>query len=392
MSSACDALVQGATAGVSASLQAVDCLSAEATTSAFSRLFGTHGALLPALTVLLTLHIGVFAVLLLTGRTRLSIGSLTPRMITIGLVLTFVTSSVAYQGVVWNLAVGAPDEIAGVLMGSKGSATQMFAERIDILFGAITDAASNAAQSGAPRPASAGSFTPGNLMWLSALMLMLGTVGVLVTARIILAILLGLGPIFITMVLFNGTRGLFAGWLRSVVLTAIVPLIAVLAGATVVEFAVPVVSALQTEDGIDGRAAMALFVIAAVYCAIMALAIRTAASMVSGWRVFGGAEAGHKGSRTAPAAPLFQPAAALAPATTTAVPQRLRLLASGATAASAGTSNSTVIEGAVVSPRTRNMTIPATASGGATRPLQSSRARGIGSRFSGQATARKFKT
>jgi type IV secretion system protein VirB6 len=391
MSSACDALVKGATAGVSASLQAVDCLSAEATTSAFSRLFGTNGALLPALTVLLTLHIGVFAVMLLTGRTRLGIGSLTPRMITIGLVLTFVTSSVAYQGVVWNLAVGAPDEIAGVLMGSKGSATQMFAERIDILFSAITDAATSTAQSGPPRPVSAGSFTPGNLMWLSALMLMLGTVGVLVTARIVLAILLVLGPIFITLVLFNGTRGLFAGWLRSVVLTAVVPLIAVLAGATVVEFAVPVVSALQTEDGIDGRAAMALFVIAAVYCAIMALAIHTAAAMVGGWRVFGGAGAGDRGSRSVQAPPLVQPAAS-AVAAASAAPQRLRLLAAGAAAGRAGASNSTVIEGSVAAPRTRNMAIPATASGGATRPLQASRARGIGSRFSGHATARKLKT
>jgi type IV secretion system protein VirB6 len=153
-----------------------------------------------------------------------------------------------------------------------------------------------------------------------------------------------------------------------------------------------VVSALQTEDGIDGRAAMALFVIAAVYCAIMALAIRTAAAMVGGWRVFGGAGAGDRGSRPAPGAPLVQPATALAAAAATAAPQRLRLLAAGAAAGGANSSSSTVIEGSVVSPRVRNMAIPATASGGATRPLQASRARGIGSRFSGHATARKLKT
>ena len=32
-------------------------------------------------------------------------------MMTLGLVLTFTTSWVAYQGVVWNLAVGAPDQL-----------------------------------------------------------------------------------------------------------------------------------------------------------------------------------------------------------------------------------------------------------------------------------------
>ena len=59
--SPCDPLVQGASAGVAASLRAVDCVSAETTASAFTRLFGTDGALLPALTALLTIYIAPFA-------------------------------------------------------------------------------------------------------------------------------------------------------------------------------------------------------------------------------------------------------------------------------------------------------------------------------------------
>jgi type IV secretion system protein VirB6 len=62
-------------------------------------------------------------------------------MMTLGLVLTFATSWVAYQGVVWNLAIGAPDQIAGVLMGTKGSATQIFADRIDLIFAAVAEVA-----------------------------------------------------------------------------------------------------------------------------------------------------------------------------------------------------------------------------------------------------------
>ena len=62
--SACQDLVNNASAGVAASLRAVDCVSNEATASAFSRLFGLHGALLPALTILLTLYVASFAILL----------------------------------------------------------------------------------------------------------------------------------------------------------------------------------------------------------------------------------------------------------------------------------------------------------------------------------------
>lgn len=381
--SPCDPLVDGATAGVAASLRAVDCVSAEATTSAFSRLFGVHGALLPALTILLTLYVGAFAVLLLTGRSRVSIGTLTPRMITLGLVLTFTTSSVAYQTVVWNLTVGAPDQIAGVLLGAHGSATQMFGERIDILFNAIAEAASSTSQPGAPRSGQ-GAFTPGNLMWISALMLLLGTVGVLLTARIVLAVLLAIGPVFITLVLFPGTRGLFAGWLRGVLLTAFTPLIAVLAGASVVELAVPVVAALRGAEGIDGRAAIALFVIAAVYCAVMTLAIKVASTMVAGWRVFGLAGGNARGEPAAAAGPTppagattLYPAAAAAP--------RLQTLVSSISPA-AGAGPSRALADASGGSSLRTLALPANAPEAAARSAQPQRARGIGSRFASRAT------
>ncbi len=292
MSATCDPLVQGASDGVAAALSAVDCMAGEATASAFARLFGTHGALLPALTLLLTLYIAIFALGLLTGRARLGVATLTPRMLLIGVVLTFATSWVAYQGVLWNLMVGAPDQVAGVLMGAKGQATHLFAARIDVLFQAIADAAdmANQQQAGAgtaAAPAAAGTFAPASLVWLAAVLLLLGTVGVLVTARIVLAVLLALGPVFIVLALLRGTRGLCAGWLRALVMVAITPLLAVLGGGLTIELAVPVVLQLAGPEGIEARPAFALFLVAAVHCALMALALRTAGTMVSGWQVFG---------------------------------------------------------------------------------------------------------
>ena len=379
--SPCDDLVQNASAGVAASLRAVDCVSAETTASAFTRLFGTHGALLPALTLVLTLYVASFALLLITGRSSLSVRSLTPRMIMLGVVLTFTTSWVAYQSVVWNLATGAPDQIAGILLGAKGSATQMFADRIDILFNAISGTANTATQ-GAPRTGSGG-FTPGNLMWLGGLLLMLGTVGLLVTARIALAVLLALGPVFITLALFPGARGLFAGWLRAVVLMAVTPLFAVLGGVLMIELAVPVVAALRGIDGIDGRAAMALFVIATVHCALMAMAVRVAATMVAAWGVFGLASrketsgaSRNEGARPAATAPLIAHPGS----------SRLRSLVSGLPTTVAAATPPTDAGGAR---NHRTIIIPAVASGASMRPAAPRRARGIGSRFASRPASRK---
>jgi type IV secretion system protein VirB6 len=120
------------------------------------------------------------------------------------------------------------------------------------------------------------------------MLLLLGTVGVLVTARIALAVLVALGPIFVVMALFDGTRGLFTGWLKGVVMLALTPVFAVIGGSVMLEIAVPVLGSLSTVPGqINAQAAMAFFLIGAVHCALMVMVIKVAATMVSGWTVFG---------------------------------------------------------------------------------------------------------
>jgi type IV secretion system protein VirB6 len=378
---ACETLAAEASLGVAPALRAVDCLANASAASAFGRLFGPQGALLPALTILLTLYIAFFAISLLTGRSRIGISALTPRMMTMGLVLTFATSWVAWQGVVWNLAVGAPDQLAGILMGAPGSATQMFADRLDIVFAAIRQTA-EIAGGAAPAGKEDGAFTPGNLMWLGTLLLLLGTVGVLVTARIALAVLLATGPVFVVLALFSGTRGLFAGWLRGLVMVALTPLFVVVGGGMMLELLVPVIGGLAGEGGgVSGQGAIALFLIACVHVALMAMVMKVTSTMVSGWQVFGLAS-GRQVDRTgAPASAGMTNAGAVAPAAA-ASPGFART--SGM--ASAGF-QTVVVENGGGSPsssshsRTIVDRTASTAQPGLP-PLARNRSRGIGSRFS----------
>ena len=391
MSAACDALAAQASAGAAAALRAVDCLAGETTASAFGRLFGSQGALAPALTIVLTLYIAFFAISLLTGRSALGISALTPRMLTLGLVLTFATSWVAYQGVVWTLATGAPDQIAGILMGvpggTGGTATQIFADRIDLVFGAIAQIAQNTSgggATGAAQAASAGSFTPGNLMWLSALLLLLGTVGVLVTARIALAVLLATGPVFVIFALFRGTRGLTAGWLRGVVLTAVTPLFVIVGGSITFELLVPVVSSLGGPLGVDPRASVALFLIAAVHVALMTMMIKVAGTIVAGWRVFGLSTA-----REERAARVAGTAAGYAVAETAAIPVQPAQTAGMRRAAAVLPGMPPLVESPAAgsaAPSTYSRTVRTVVTQGSAPapslpPLARQRARGIGSRF-----------
>jgi type IV secretion system protein VirB6 len=382
MSAACDQVAQGVGNGVAAALQAVDCVANETMASAFGRLFASGGALVTSLTILLTLVIGWFAVNLMLGRASLSVRSVTPRMMTIGLVLTFVTSWVAYSTMVWNLAVGGPDWIAGVITGTRESATQVFAQKIDVVFQALQQASPQT------EGKDIGAFSPEGMMWLGAMLFLLGTVGVLVTARIALAVLVAVGPIFVVMALFGGTRGLFTGWLKGLVMLALVPLFAVLGGSVMLELAVPVLAALvQTPGHVDPQAAMAFFMIGAVHVALMVLVLKVAATMVAGWTVFGLAGARKDTERTVALTPPPAPAAAAARPAETGQPGPSRAIRLGPAAPLAANDTGPAPGGAR---EAKLVAAPAASAAAAATSANASlsRTRGIGSRFRAPANAR----
>ena len=368
--SACQYAVDGVGSGIAASLHAVDCAAGQMAQAAFGRLFGSEGALVPALTILLTLYVALFAFALITGRSRIGVSSFTPRIVTLGLVMTFATSWLAYQSVIWNLATGAPNPLAALLTGTPGNATLVFAQKIDVVFQVLVQATNGQAADSA--------FSPPGLMWLGGMLFLLGTVGILATTRIALAVLLALGPVFVVLALFPGTRGLFAGWLKGVVLLALAPLFAVLSGSLMLELAVPVLSALVAVPGqVDPQAAMAFFMIGAVHMTLMVLVLKVSATMVAGWSVFGlaGGQSSEKGeSSPAPrlqavAAPVAGAAIDQARTAAQAPLRQIRLapsapLAANDTASAAAARREPRIAGAAAAP--------------AGFP---SRARGIGSRF-----------
>ena len=281
-------------AGVADALAKVDCLASDATAVSFGRLFGAHGSFQTALTIILTLYVALLAFSLLTGRSALRVSVLTPRMMTLGLVLTFATSWVAYQSVVWNLATGAPDEIASVLVGTKGSATTIFAQQLDGVFNAITNAASSITPApppaGVPADVAAAAVptmtSPANILSIAGLILLLGTVGVLVVCRLALAALLIIGPVFIVLALFEGTRGLFEGWLKSVAMFALVPLLTVVMGSGALVAITPMVAGLG-EGGapIELKSAVSILVASIIYVALMLVVFKVAGSLTKGWRM-----------------------------------------------------------------------------------------------------------
>ncbi|MDY7098492.1 MAG: type IV secretion system protein [Pseudomonadota bacterium] len=379
MATTCDLAAQEVGAGVSAALTAVDCIASQVSEQAFGRIFGADGQMALVLTMLLIFYVAFFGISLMLGRSNLSIRALVPRMMTLGLVLTFATSFAAFSTVFYNLFVETPDWLAGVLTGSEGSATAVFATKLDIVFLAVQQASNGQTD--------INMFSPPGMMWMGAMLLLLGTVGLLVTARIGLAILLAVGPIFVVMALFNGTRGLFVGWLKGMVMLALVPVFAVVGGSIMLEMAVPILANLVAVQGqINQQAAMAFFIVGFVHCMLMLMALVISSKMVGGWQVFGFANSvddkpvRDETPRAAPAAapaPQTNRAAQVAPAATAAASQRRADVAPAAAVAA----NDTGSSGGSTTRETKVYTSSSQSGQNASANAGVSRTRGIGNRF-----------
>ena len=181
----CPAISIAGETSVSGSLQAMDCQIEQSVEVGYNRLFGAGGAFAETLTVLLTIYVALLAYGFLTGRTRLTVAMMSPRLVTMALVITFVTVWPAYHTIFYGLFMYGPDQVASALLGQSGSAVMNFAQVLDGLFVRFADIAQSLENSpGTGISATASMSMPVVLFWLSGLILLVTTLGLLILTRL----------------------------------------------------------------------------------------------------------------------------------------------------------------------------------------------------------------
>jgi type IV secretion system protein VirB6 len=219
---------------VSGLLDVVDCNVRVLVESGYGALFAPAGGLAPLLTALLTIFVAVFGYQLLLGRTQLRIGELALTMIKLGAVLALTTQWSTYQTVVYGFLFDGPKALAdAVLNGSVAQGAPREADVFVRLQRTFDLLQAFAAEYAKQAPAQASPLTGGAgfgafALTASSAILLLASLGVLLAAKIVLGLLLAVGPIFIALLLFDATRGVFEGWLRACLAFAFAPLAATL--------------------------------------------------------------------------------------------------------------------------------------------------------------------
>ncbi len=296
----------------------VDCTMQSTVQSAYSNLLGSGGAFGTGLTIALTLYVAFLGYRLIFGRTALSMGDLAPRMVMIGALLALTSSWATYQTLVYDTLTDGPQEIASLLSPGTNKAT--ITARIDLLSGKMVDLAdawtefdarpkvpmdTPTAQPATPAQAPPALATPAlptgvaaliapkdslgpNMLLISALVLVLASAGVLVVAKIILGLLLMMGPIFAVFALFQATRGLTLGWGKAAGLMAIVPLMAMLTAAGATALIEPILADMFVSAGngiFSMRQALTILVIVIIMAAVAVQLFRIGRTIVSGWTI-----------------------------------------------------------------------------------------------------------
>lgn len=300
---AADALAQGV-------LASADCLIASQVEQGYAGLLAPGGSLAAALTAALTIYIAVFGYRLVLGLSSLTLAEVVPHFVKIGIVFALATSWPSYQTLVFDTLFQGPQQVADVIVAraaGPGVRSGDVMGAVQAVFTRLTDAADDAwAQT--PPPAVVARVAPGAanvsapaalpvqygppqfvaaLLWACALVLMASSVGVLLVVRIVLALLLLLGPLFIAFALFRVTRGLAEGWLRVTVKFALVPLFALPLIAVAVTALAPLVAGLGSEPiaAVRDTPALLILLVVVVFAAVMVQAARLGGGIASNIRL-----------------------------------------------------------------------------------------------------------
>jgi type IV secretion system protein VirB6 len=347
-------------------LGVVDCNVQNLVQTGYGTIFASSGAFASVLTVLLTLYIALVGYQLLLGRSQLNITDFAMTAVKLGAVVALATQWGTYQTVVYQGLFFGPQQIANVVLHAfRANGNGFTGDVFDGLQRAFTDltAFSPATPPGAPAVAAApaGSVAAGSgqlstllnkggfdslLLLGSAVVLLISSLGVLLASKIILGILLALGPIFIAMLLFDTTRGIFEGWLRTAIAFAFAPIIVTLmlgVALTLLEPWLEQVETMRDSNTYIPGVAFGVLILVLVFAGVAMGLVGAAAGIAGGFRLPGARNravqgAGAVTTNTAAREAALQPRAERVAASIAAQSQRdATLYARAATAPSGST-------------------------------------------------------
>ncbi|CAA9511654.1 MAG: hypothetical protein AVDCRST_MAG44-1361 [uncultured Sphingomonas sp.] len=244
------------------------------------------GTLSTALTGLLVIAVAFFGYRLLLGRGIL-LSDAVGLTVKIGIVLLIATSWQSWQALAYDGLARAPTQVASEILVGIGAPPPL--ESLEKALDDLTAAGVGyRSRAGIASPWVGGPAAAAMTLNVSVVLLTLATIGILVAARVVLAILLAIAPAMAGLLLFNATRGMTQGWLGAMATAALAPMFVLLVAA--IEFAIlsPMITRLLTEQAaerFETASVMPIGLVTIVFAIALVVAVRAGARIGHGIRL-----------------------------------------------------------------------------------------------------------
>ncbi len=183
-------------------------------------------ALEPVIVTLATIYVMIWGYLQLTGRIEEPLVAGLKRLTTLAVVLGCAVHLWLYNSVIVDTFYRAPVQLAAAVVGASDPVTT-----VDAIWshgGAVADSLWN---NGGVWKFNIGYFVAGAVVWVLVGLLCVYTMFLIALSSIALAVLLALGPLFLTLLLFDATRRFFEAWLAQLANYALITILTVLVAA-----------------------------------------------------------------------------------------------------------------------------------------------------------------
>ncbi len=217
-------------------------------------------ALEPAVVTLATVYVMVWGYLQLTGRIEEPLVTGLRRLLTLALVIGGALHLWLYNSLIVDTFYRAPAQLAAAIVGTAQPVTTL-----DVIWsrgGAVADFLWN---NGGVLSGDFGYYVAGAVVWVLVGLLCVYTMFLIALSSVALAVLLALGPLFLTLLLFDSSRRFFEAWVAQLANYALITILTVLAAALLLQ----IVQAYAEQTAARGNALVTVDALDMVLVAVL---------------------------------------------------------------------------------------------------------------------------
>lgn len=220
----------------------------------------------PIFTSMMIIWVAIWGYLLMFGKASEPLQEGVFRILRIGFILTLGLTVGTYVDVVVDVLSNGPEAIASVITGAPAGSV---AGSLDALFSKVFEVAEAAWDKGGIMNGNFGMYIIGISVLIAGAALSVVVAFLILLSKIMTAVLLSIGPLFIISLLFNATQRWFESWLGMVINYGLILVIGAAIGQLMVSLGDHYVAGMSGGDG----QTLANLADAAMLCVVYALCI-----------------------------------------------------------------------------------------------------------------------